>query len=198
MTSGPGSVTRRDQVASETISQARSERLVSLRQRAEKWIAGLTAVVTVLATATLLKGPEKFSEVAPGSQSLLIVLVIAGGCGILLGILAAYSAAFGRVGKSNLDRLILKPPPADGAASKLDQAVEKDWKWTFYSLQVALGLTVLGVVALGAATIVSLAGAASKAADDSEVCAKIGGATVSFTERPNIVGPVEFLDECPD
>lgn len=197
MTNAPGFVSRRDQVASETLSQARSKRLVTLRERAEKWIAGLTAVVTVLATATLFKGPEKFSEVPKESQLLLIWLMIGGGCGILLGLLAAYSAAFGRVGKSNLDRLILKPPAPDGAANKLDEAVAKDWNWTFYSLQVALGATVLGVVALGAATVVSLTSAASEEVDDNEVCAKIGDVVVSFAERPAIVGPAEFLSECP-
>lgn len=198
MTDVPGFVSRRDQVASETLSQARSKRLVTLRERAEKWIAGLTAVVTVLATATLFKGPEKFSEVPKESQSLLIGLMIAGGFGVLLGLLAAYSAAFGSVGKSNLDRLILNPPAPEGAANKLDEAVRKDWNWTFYSLRVALGATVLGVVALGAATVVALTdAAASDQADESEICATIGDVTVSFKERPEVVGPVEFLDECP-
>src|SRR5262245_51852922 len=52
----------RDAAAYKLIHDTRAARLTRASTRAEKWIAGLTALVTVLTTAMVVKGPENFAQ----------------------------------------------------------------------------------------------------------------------------------------
>ena len=120
--------TARDAAAYKLIYDTRALRLVRARERAEKWIAGLSALVTVLTTAMVVKGPENFAKADGHVRGVVLVLVIVGAFGVGTGLMFAYSAAFGGLWKtSKVDALVKNPPTvAANAGALLEVAASAD------------------------------------------------------------------------
>ncbi len=188
----------RDAAAFKKINDTRSERLATASTRAEKWIAGLTALVTVLTTAMVVKGPEGFAKAEGNVRYFVLVLVVLGGLGLSVGILFANSAAFGALfKKSELDQWLDKPPNnAEGAAHELDVQVTKAAQSARNALQTAVVATSLGMVALVIAIGLSWFATAEKDAPTT-TCATIDGATVVFSGEVAVKSGTIKLIDCP-
>lgn len=182
----------RDEAALQEIDSQRSKRLVTIRARAEKWIAGLTALVGVLATATLVKGPETFTDIPEPARYWVLGLLVLGGICIGTGLVAAYSAAFGGVfSTGEVDDLLTDPQDVDGAATRLEAAATKDTRGARNSLRLALGMTIVGALVLAGSVIVAWANPGDSGPP---VCAKIGSETVVFKELPVVkTGSISFV-----
>ncbi len=155
--------------------------LSAASRRAERWIAGLSALVTVLTAAIVVKGPDDFAKAQGSVRSVVLGLVVAGIVGLGLGLVFAYSAAFGGlIRRSALDRLIEAPPTvALGAAGSLESAASRDAKASRRSMRVALGSTVVAqwaclVAAIGCAWFATSTDEATPSA-----CVRSGGGVVA-------------------
>ena len=188
----------RDAAAFKKIYDTRAERLVTASGRAEKWIAGLTALVTVLTTAMVVKGPENFAKAEGDVRTIVLILVIAGGVCLSAGILLANSAAFGALFKrSDLDEWLDAPPKtADGAADELDRRVGAAAGSARDMLRAAVVTTSFGMVALTAAIGFSWF-ATEKAEAPNKTCATVDGATVVFSGDVKLKTGILNLIECP-
>lgn len=182
----------RDEAALQLIDATRSKRLINMRERAEKWIAGLTALVTVLATAMLVKGPESFTDVPDSLRYVVLGLLVLGGVGVGVGLVAAYSAAFGGVFSSGaIDTMLAQSQVVDGAASRLETAATSDTTAARNSLRLALGATVLGALLLAGAVVVSWT---TPPGSGSPVCVKVGDESIQFKSQPEVVsGTVTYV-----
>ena len=149
--------TARDAAAYKLIYDTRATRLVRARERAEKWIAGLSALVTVLTTAMVVKGPENFAKADGHVRGVVLVLVIAGAFGVGTGLMFAYSAAFGGLWKtSKVDALVGKPPTvAANAGALLEVAASADAEAAQRSMRIAAGGTMFAMICLTAAVAVA-------------------------------------------
>lgn len=191
--------TANDAAAYKLIYDSRADRLTNASTRAEKWIAGLTALVTILATAMVVKGPENFAKADGTVRVVVLVLVVAGGVGLSAGILCAYTAAFGGLfGKSEVDKLLESPPTVVTNASELlDSAVTADAMTSRNFMRAALLATSIGMVALTAAIAFSWF-ATPKKSDGTTKCATIDGETVVFEGDLSIKSGTVSIIECPD
>lgn len=190
--------TANDAAAYKLIYDSRADRLKNASTRAEKWIAGLTALVTILTTAMVVKGPENFAKAEGTVRAVVLVLVVAGGLGLSAGILCAYTAAFGGLfGKSKVDTLLESPPTVVAKASEqLETAVTEDAKTSRDFMRAALLTTSLGMVALTAAIAFSWF-ATPKKAEDATTCATVDGETVVFDGELSIKSGTVTIIECP-
>lgn len=143
----------RDAAAYKVIYDTRSARLVRTRARAEHWIAGLSALVAVLTTAMVVKGPENFAQADGSVRVVVLVLVVAGVVGLGTGLVCAYSAAFGGLWKpGEVDRLVENPPTvAADAAARLEFAASADTRSAQRSMRTAGAATIAAMVCLLAA-----------------------------------------------
>jgi amino acid transporter len=191
--------TANDAAAYKLIYDTRAERLVLASARAEKWIAGLTALITVLTTAMVVKGPENFAKAEGAVRAVVLVLVLLGGIGLAAGILCAYTAAFGGLfSKSAVDTLLDDPPTlADGASSKLETAVTTDAKSARAYMRGALLSTCLGMVALTMA-ITAAWFSTPKEESAKTTCAKVGEETVVFSGELKVTSGTIAIVECPE
>jgi len=172
----------RDAAAFKVIFDTRASRLTRASSRAESWIAGLTALVTVLTTAMVVKGPENFAKAEGTVRGVVLMLVILGAAGIWAGLVCAYSAAFGGlVRKSSVDKLVENPPTtAQGAAAQLDAAATRDAHMSRRFMRLALGSTVLAMVCLTAAIAFSWFATPAPAADGTS-CVDIGSGVLELS-----------------
>jgi hypothetical protein len=185
----------RDEAALQTIFELRAKRLQTVRDRAGKWIAGLSAVVAALAVVTLVKGPEQFTDLPPGVGDTILQLALGAGVALVVGLVAAYSAAFGGlVTRSPLDRLMERPGNATGAAQRLSHALVSETKSARRSMRTALLATLIGTFLLGLAVAVSWAEV--EAEPDTSVCALIDGKIVRFASKPDVSMGSITLTEC--
>jgi hypothetical protein len=186
---------RQDEAALETILELRLSRLRTIRSRAERWIASLSAVVLLLAAVTLIKGPEQFTDLPNGVGGTILQMAMATGAALMIGLVAAYSAAFGGlVARSPLDRLMERPGGAEGAAQRLDDALESETASARRSMRTAMIATLIGTFLLALTVVVAWAEVESE--PDSLVCARIDGKTVVFAGRPEVAGGSLTLTGC--
>jgi hypothetical protein len=85
-----------------------AESVTRTRDSAEKWRTGMAALVTLVTTALLLKGPEKAADLATGWRLALTVLL---GAGLGLAIAAlwqALTAAAGVPGPVDVERVVAR------------------------------------------------------------------------------------------
>ena len=190
------SVSARDAAAYKFISDTRSNRLTRASTRAEKWIAGLTALVTVLTTAMVVKGPENFAQAQGGVR--VVVLVVLGALGVGAGLVCAYSAAFGGlIQTSQVDQLIESPPTlATAAAAKLDAAAKADATTSRRYMRAALGATVAAMVCLTAAIAFSWFATAKPEADPT-TCLKTDAGVVAVSGSVTVRSGTIQLVDCP-
>jgi hypothetical protein len=197
-TGGLPVTTARDAAAYKLIYDTRAARLTRATTRAENWIAGLTALVTVLTTAMVVKGPENFAKAEGDVRVIVLVLVIAGALGVGVGLVAAYSAAFGGLfKKSRVDQLIESPPStAASAAATLDAAATADAATSRRGMKLALGATVAAMVCLTAAIAFSWF-ATPKAALEKSTCLRTADGVLELSGTVTVKsGTAEFV-ACP-
>jgi len=192
------SVSARDAAAYKFISDTRSTRLTRASTRAEKWIAGLTALVTVLTTAMVVKGPENFAKAQGGVRVVVLVLVVLGALGVGAGLVCAYSAAFGGlIRTSQVDQLIESPPTlATAAAAKLDAAAKADATTSRRYMRAALGATVAAMVCLTAAIAFSWFATAKPEADPT-TCLETDAGVVAVSGSVTVRSGTIQLVDCP-
>lgn len=176
----------RDEAALQEIFALRAKRLHTLRDRAEKWIAGLTAIVAVLGTVTLIKGPENYTDLSDKMRDNILLLIMISGAALVIGLVCCYSAAFGgMVKRSKVDKLLETPPAAEGAAAALETAVEKDTKVVRGYMRGALVATIVGTCLLASVVVMSWSSVADEPA--TSVCAEVGGGDkVEFNTQPDV------------
>lgn len=191
-------VSARDAAAFKLLYDTRAARLTRATVRAEKWIAGLTALVTVLTTALVVKGPDNFAEADGAVRWFVLVLVLAGVFGIGAGLVFAYSAAFGGLfTRGALDTLIESPPTvATGAANTLESAASQDAATSRRGMRWAVGATVTAMVCLLAAVSVSWF-ASPDSAEPSSICLQTGDGVLELSEEPAIVSGTATFVDCP-
>lgn len=95
---GAGNPNPLDLAAADQLEGNEAGRLDLVRERAEKWIGGISALTGVLGTVLVVKGPETVTEIPVGWR-----IATAGSLGAALILLAfgtylAYQAAFGDPG----------------------------------------------------------------------------------------------------
>lgn len=158
-----------DIAAMKAMAQYAAGELPRVQARAEKWIAGLAAIVGVLSTAAVVKGPDSIGKVAQKSGSNLwgdkhfypknsvVALMALGAVLLAAGIYESYRAANGSpVSLADLDRLAAEHPDAEGAAAKWIAGVKETAKSAKFSLRNAVLCTLSGGLALGGAVVVGL------------------------------------------
>lgn len=183
-----------DDDARMALARLHATRLPDLRARAQKWIAGLTAIGTVLTTAMVIKGPETFSKASPsdakwGASSVLLAAALLVGS-----IFSAYSAAYGGLGRSRLDKLADAMDSKTALARSLDEAVTADTTSARRWLRAAVVCACLATLVL-AGTLWWAWGLSSKA--PGTTCVTIGGQPVQLTDDSAfLTGTVTFV-ECP-
>lgn len=188
----------RDAAAFKAIYDTRAVRLGRATARAEKWIAGLSALVTVLTAAMVVKGPENFAKAAGSARGLVLGLVIVGIVGVASGLVFAYSAAFGGLFKmSAVDELIESPPSvAAGSAGTLETAASADAVSSRRSMRVALAATVFAMVALTGAIGVSWF-VTPKDRVETFVCLQTGSGIVRLAGPVTVKDGVAVFVACP-
>ncbi len=148
--------TERDAAAFTLIAGERAKRLTRATQRAEHWIAGLSALVTVLTTAMVVKGPDNFSKAEGAVRFIVLALIIGGVVGLGSGLVCAYTAAYGGLVKmSAVDALLQKRLAVAEAAGALETAVSSDAKTSQRFMRIAVVATVIAMLCLMSATAFS-------------------------------------------
>ena len=84
-----------DLIAKRELEEASAHRAVTASQRAEKWIAGLTAITGLLGTVLLVKGPETVDKLTPVAKGWLAAFFAFALFLLAAATYSAYSAAFG-------------------------------------------------------------------------------------------------------
>lgn len=129
--------------------------LPRLKERADKWIGGLTAVTAVLTTAIVVKGAETFTdlkefrlgEIHFPTEWLIVGLMVAAGILLAVSVLLAYSAAYGGPFSDRL-LTVAKEQPGEGAWKRWTEAVTGEATKAQSWLGTAVVLTVIGTALL--------------------------------------------------
>ena len=123
--------------------------------------------------------------------------MIGGIVGLVTGLIAAYTAAFGGLFKmSAVDTLIEAPPTiAAGSAASMEMAASADAVSSRRSMRAALAATVLAMVSLTGAIGVSWF-ATAKTPDDTLVCLQTGSGIVKLAGATVKSGTAVVVD-CP-
>lgn len=144
---------RRDAEAAAAITTYRVNQLARIRSQAEKWIPGLAAVVGVLTTALVIKGPDSLTDLPEETQYVVFGAMVIGALLIGGGTWASYKAAHGDPTKENaLDSLVKRFTAGDaniqGIANQWDSALLAVYNDTRDSLKRASYLTLGGTLVL--------------------------------------------------
>jgi hypothetical protein len=154
----------RDVEALRLLTEYATRELPRAKARADKWLAGLTAITGVLTTAALIKGPDTLSKVSDAHalwklspRDFVVALLVLGGLLLASGIFAGYTAADGSpLDDDEIDRLARgKATDADGLADKWTAAVTSATRSAKTALRLATVCTGLGVAVLAAALVVA-------------------------------------------
>ena len=136
------------------------------QSRAGKWIPGLVALVGVLTTALVIKGPESFAKLDPTLQRVIIALLVLGGLALAYGIYRAYRAAYGDPLSENDDlRSRAQLQQSDGAWEAWSAAVSAAVRDAESSLKTATVCTIIGVLILVVAVLLTWLSPTKSAAD---------------------------------
>ena len=194
-------VTEEDVAAAAKISEYRASQLVRLQGRAEKWIGGLTALTGLLTTAIVVKGPDSFAKLSDGDKDVIVALMIGGGLCLAIGIWTGYSAAHGNPFASGglEDFVDASGPQVTGAAEAWRVAVAASLTSARTSLQIAAGLTIVGVLLLGAAVVMTWISPEEKDGSSSSVCViGAGGEVVEVASLPDVTSGSITITSCPE
>lgn len=183
--------------------------LPRIQARADKWIAGLTAITGVLTTAVIIEGATSFDDLADTRELfgfslptkwVLIALMLAGAVLLVVAIVSSYSAANGSpVNRTDLEDLAkgqwtvseTSPSPAVAWINSVNSSVDTSRR----QLRRALVTTLAGLACLAgglvfAWTTPSAAGAA--------VCLQTSSGSVELSDLPTIKSGQVTLKACDD
>lgn len=146
----------RDAAAARLLDQYASTELSRVRTRADKWTAGLAALVTVVATATVIKGPDSIEGLDESARYGVVCIVVIAGVLLGVGVYWAYQAAVGSPTKrSSLDHLASQQRNLEGLADDWRDAVNELISESRDSLASATHATVMAAVLIAGAIILT-------------------------------------------
>ncbi len=185
--------------------------LPRIQAQADKWIGGLTALTGLLSIAIVVKGPESFSKLVSKRELLwftiepdtfVIGAMCLGGLLIGVGIFCAYAAAHGNPFDDELDGIAwdAQSLPVAGLDAKWRGAVRNTAKTAQKSLRNAVVSSIVGVLALGLAVLITWTTEEAPSKDTNEACVSMGDSILKFTELPAVVeGSVQLsILACPE
>jgi hypothetical protein len=198
-----------DLSAQRELEQQYLDRLPEIRARAGRWIAALTALVGLVASAAVLKGPDDLTKVREQPFWWGAVLGLIGLAAVIAGIACAYVAAYGPLRGSGIDKLARGAAAdrtgaqlggIDGLAARYEQSVSADTAAGQQWLVAAACSALAGIVLLVAGAAVLALGVdrgSGKSDNGPALCVKAGTATVHLPNPPDIgAGTVTFVP-CP-
>jgi hypothetical protein len=130
-----------DFAALDEVKGASESRVSLARTRAEKWIAGLAALLGLVATVLVIKGPDSITKFGTGQRWILAGAIVATFVFLAAGLYNAYAAAYGdALGDEDFD-----PKSVVGLAERLADARAKAEASVRTKLKNAVQLTVIGI-----------------------------------------------------
>ena len=195
-------VTDRDVEAVKKMNTYRADQLERIQTRAEKWIAGMGAIVGVLAAAVVIKGPDSFSKLAVWVQRSVVALIVLGGAFIAWGIWFGYKAAHGDpLNDSDLQDLVDEEAATTnekivGAAERWETAVRATYQAARESLANAALATVAGTILLGGAILITWIAPATSPPDRTFCLETVEGTVQLQGDVPKITEGQMVLQAC--
>lgn len=195
-----------DDAAMQLIQAYRGDELKRVQGRADKWVAGLGAIVGVLTTAIVIKGPDTFTNLTEerdfyiatlAPKDVIIVLMVLGGLALSVGIYYGYQAANGSpLQDSEIEKLAAEGAEVHGAADKWRDAVATEITSAQDSLRSATVSTILGGVLLAAAILVTWT--TPVAADSTTTCVQTASGITKYDGTlPPVVSGSVTVAACP-
>jgi hypothetical protein len=166
-----GNATRADLEAAELLDRNEARRLEIVRGRAEKWVAGLTALTGLLASVLVVKGPTSLRDLTLPWRILVALLSALALGALTFATYRAYQSAFGDPGR--LDEL--SPQPLTGLAIRLARARRRAAQAAQDHLRDAVGAGLIALALLALATGITLFAPTST----SGVCISLNGNRVA-------------------
>lgn len=167
------------------IDQSNLERVKIARARAEKWIAGLTALVGLTGTVVVIKGPDSITKVTAGARVAIATLLVAAFFALAFATYQAYRAAFDDPEHPES----VPREPLDGLHGRLLNARVAAESRSVKYLSQAIQATFIGIAFIVTAIGVSWFSLASSSGSTScvygrgpEVLLKVEGAALSISE----------------
>lgn len=196
-----------DDDAIKLIQVYKADELKRVQARADKWVTGLGALVGVLTTAVVIKGPDTFTQLAKtraffvttqAPKDVIIILMVLGGLALSLGIYFGYQAANGSPLQDNaIETLARSHLDVHGAAGKWRTAVRSEIASAQEALKHATQSTILGGVLLAAAILVTWT--TPSAADSTETCVQSGSGIIRYDGAlPTVVSGSVTIVACPE
>jgi hypothetical protein len=202
-----GHWTSADVVALAELQNYAAGELKRLQTRSEKWIAGLAAIVGVLTTAVVIKGPETFTKLSDqrelwgqtfNPKEWVVGLMAVGGLLIGTGIVKAYGAAYGDPFRTDELRDRAKQQNIEGAYDDWTTAVNTAADDARDSLKWAVRFTVGGVLLLGAAVLLTWTTPEAKASETTICIAGEAGAVEIIGAIPVVKSGSLTIVPCAD
>lgn len=178
--------------AAEALKTNEGERLTIVRKRAEKWLAGLTALTGLLTAVLVVKGPASIADLDSRWRNAIGALVALALVALIFATLLSYLSAHGNPGR--LDEIL--PTPVTGLAERLLTARRSAAAHAQRQFVTALGATLIGIALLAGAVGLSWFAPAGRS-PSSRVCllqngtaiAELSaGATVRMTQDGTTIG----------
>jgi hypothetical protein len=173
---GGGTASRADLAAAEQLAVSESNRLQTVRARAEKWVAALTGLTGLISTVIVIKGPDS-KDISTGWRVLVGLALALALATLAFAIYRAYQAAYGDPGR--LDEVSVQP--LTGLDVRLANARRLAADEAHRHLGHAVVATLLGSTLVAGA--IGISWFAPKPSDptaaDKNVCVIIDGKTVT-------------------
>ena len=133
--------------------------------QAKNWLAGITALIALVATASVLSKPDA-SDVSTDQLVGIVVLAVIGFLLLVASLWYAYQAAYGTPGIVNR----VKINSAGGLRRYINALRQRVAAETYDRLKVGVRLAAAGVTAVLAATIVTWLPLSSGSGESTEIC----------------------------
>ena len=192
-----GVATRADVDALGRIQEYARGMLPRIQGQAEKWIGGLTALTGLLSIAIVVKGPESFSRlvesrslvgITVNPKSFVIGCMCIGALLIGISIYCAYVSAHGDPFKSELHDFAWSSQslPIGGLDAMWRSAIRKATTKARCFLRFAVGCSIVGILVLGLAVVVTWTTRESPYPAHS-TCLMVDKATIKLADVPEVV-----------
>ncbi|MFT4084013.1 MAG: hypothetical protein QM638_15660 [Nocardioides sp.] len=148
-------VSAQDVDAERLLDEYAADELARVQGHAQRWTAGLAAVIAVLSTATVIGGPGSVADIGGSARVAVVILVVVCAVALVLGVYLSYQAAFGTpLTRSPLDDLVKRPGPLAGRGARWREAVAETVRKSRRSLVGAVAATLAATGLLLAAFVV--------------------------------------------
>lgn len=167
--------------------------LSDIHGRAEKWAGGLTALTGLLSTALFIKGPTGILDVPEPFRVSVALLIVAALILLIIATLYIYSAAYGAPTRlRTLDRQL------PGLQLRFILARERAGNRVLRYMQIAVGLTLVGIALLFGATMLTWFAESGSTGGKAGVCIEADGITVKLGELQAVDGRQQLtIVPCP-